>query len=120
MGLHRVSAHLPSAVGRLKGHQPGGVEQEGVQVLCMDGPMERWLRTTPFNFRQQVLNLLNGYQDLVKEKQIQRQLLITFKHSVPIHLVVTLKPPGCFSCLQTRVNVLHLLIIYMTTQSAFR
>lgn len=38
--LNRVAASLPSAVGSLEGHQPGGVEQEGVQVLSMDGPME--------------------------------------------------------------------------------
>lgn len=64
--LDKVMASLPSAVWSLKRHQPGGVEQEGVQVLCMDGPMERWLRATPLNFWQQILNLLNGYQDLWK------------------------------------------------------
>lgn len=59
---------LPSAVRTLEGHQPGGVEQERVQVLCMDGPMKRWLRAAPLDFWQQVLNLLNGYQDLMREK----------------------------------------------------
>lgn len=41
--LDRMMTSLPSAVGTLEGHQPGGVEQERVQVLCMDGPMKRWL-----------------------------------------------------------------------------
>lgn len=68
--LDRVTALLPRAVGSLEGHQPGGVEQEGVQVLSMDGPMERRLRATPLDFWQQVLNLLNGYQDLMKENQM--------------------------------------------------
>lgn len=38
--LNRVTASLPVLWGGLEGHQPGGVEQEGVQVLSMDGPME--------------------------------------------------------------------------------
>lgn len=67
-GSGQVATSLPRAVGSLEGHQPGGVEQKRVQVLSMDGPMERWLRATPLNFWQQVLNLLNGYQDLMREK----------------------------------------------------
>lgn len=43
MGVDRVAASPPSAGGSLEGHQPGGVEQEGVQVLGVDGPMERGL-----------------------------------------------------------------------------
>lgn len=38
--LDRVMTSLPCAVRSLERHQPGGVEQERVQVLSMDGPME--------------------------------------------------------------------------------
>lgn len=55
----------------LKGHQPGGVEQEGVQVLGVDGPMERRLRATPLDFWQQVLNLLDGHKDLTKGNRMR-------------------------------------------------
>lgn len=41
--LDKVTASLLGPAGSLEGHQPGGVEQEGVQVLSMDGPMERRL-----------------------------------------------------------------------------
>ncbi|PWA18486.1 hypothetical protein CCH79_00009953 [Gambusia affinis] len=52
------------AAGGLEGHQPGGVEQEWVQVLGLDGPVKRWLRATSLDFWHQFLHLLNGYQDL--------------------------------------------------------
>lgn len=38
--LDRVVASLPCGVRSLEGHQPGGMQQERVQVLCMDGSME--------------------------------------------------------------------------------
>lgn len=60
---------LPGAAGNLKGHQPGGVEEEGVQVFSVDGAMEWWLRVTPFDFWQKVLYLLNGHQDLTKDRE---------------------------------------------------
>lgn len=59
---------LHNAGRTLEGHQPGGMEQKRVKILCMDGPMKRWLRAAPLDFWQQVLNLLNGYQDLMMEK----------------------------------------------------
>lgn len=42
-GFRQVTTSLPHVVGSLEGHQPGGVEQKGVQVLSVDGPMERRL-----------------------------------------------------------------------------
>lgn len=59
---------LHNAGRTLEGHQPGGMEQKRVKILCMDGPMKRWLRAAPLDFWQQVLHLLNGYQDLMMEK----------------------------------------------------
>lgn len=58
----------------LERHQPGGVEQQGVQVLGVDGPVERRLRATPLDFWQQVLDLLDGYQDLEEENHVLRLL----------------------------------------------
>lgn len=43
-----------------QGHQPSGVEQEWVQFLRMDSPVEGGLRGTPLDFWQQVLDLLNA------------------------------------------------------------
>lgn len=38
--LDRVTVSPPCAAGSSEGHQPGGVQQDGVQILGMDGPME--------------------------------------------------------------------------------
>lgn len=40
---HDASPRQHSAMEKLQGHQPGGVEQERVQVFSVDGPMKRWL-----------------------------------------------------------------------------
>ena len=54
----------------LQGHEPGGVEEERVQVFGVDGPVKRRLRATLLYFRQQVLNLLDGNQDLRRAKEM--------------------------------------------------
>lgn len=71
-GPWQVGGLLLCAVESLEGHEPGGVEQEGVQVLSMDSSMERRLGATPLDFRQQILHLLNGHQNLRKDRNIRK------------------------------------------------
>lgn len=66
VGLDRVSRCVELS---LEGQQPGGVEQEGVEVLGVNGPVQRRLGATPLDFWQQVLHLLNGHQDLTRGEQ---------------------------------------------------
>lgn len=40
---HSAMEKPPGDNRELQGHQPGGVEQERVQVFSVDGPMKRWL-----------------------------------------------------------------------------
>lgn len=70
----------------LEREQLGGVQQEGIQVLSMDGPMERRLWTTPLNFWQQVLHLLYGHKDLRNENHKEKSKTdnIRIKYGVDI------------------------------------
>lgn len=54
----------------LQGQESGGVEQKWVQIFCIDSPMKWWLWATLLYFWQEVLNLLDSYQDLTREKKI--------------------------------------------------
>lgn len=54
----------------LQGQESGGVEQEWVQIFCIDSPMKWRLWATLLYFWQEVLNLLDSYQDLTREKKV--------------------------------------------------
>lgn len=53
----------------LQGQESGGVEQEWVQIFCIDSPMKWRLWATLLYFWQEVLNLLDSYQDLTRGKK---------------------------------------------------
>lgn len=59
--------------GASEGQQPGGVEQEGIELLGVNSSMKWRLRTAALDFGQQVLNLFDRYQDLLKREQIEQQ-----------------------------------------------
>lgn len=54
--------------GASERQQSGGVEQQGVELLGVNGSMQRRLRAAALDFRQQVLNLFDCYQDLHEEE----------------------------------------------------
>lgn len=85
--LDRMAASLLCAVESLEGHEPGGVEQEGVQVLSMDSSMERRLGATPLDFRQQILHLLNGHQNLKKDRNIRKITDYSFVNITQLHCI---------------------------------
>lgn len=87
MVLDRLAASLLCAVESLEGHEPGGVEQEGVQVLSMDSSMERRLGATPLDFRQQILHLLNGHQNLRKDRNIRKITDYSFVSITQLHCI---------------------------------
>lgn len=79
VGLWRaVTMLLQWGGGASEGQQPGGVEQQGVELLGVNGSMERRLRTAALDFRQQVLNLFDRYQDLKKRNKYNSLFLFSF------------------------------------------
>lgn len=80
VGLKSLSTKLcfqtgwwdPSTHGMLplQGQEPGGVEQQRVQIFCIDSTMKWWLRATLLYFWQEILNLLDSYQDLTKGNEV--------------------------------------------------
>lgn len=80
VGLKSLSTKLcfqtgwwdPSTHGMLplQGQEPGGVEQQRVQIFCIDSTMKWWLRATLLYFWQKILNLLDCYQDLTKGNEV--------------------------------------------------
>lgn len=69
LSLKSLSTNCASPLP-LQGHEPGGVEEEWVQVFGLHGPVERRLRATLLDFWQQVLNLLDSNQDLTRRKKL--------------------------------------------------
>lgn len=59
--------------GASEGQQPGGVEQQRIELLGLDGSMERRLRAAALDLGQQVLNLLDRDQDLKERERAKRR-----------------------------------------------